>query len=361
MAQARRHILPFFIPHLGCPQQCIFCDQHKIAGSRGAPTAAEVASAIGALPEGVCPELAFYGGSFTALSPEQQIYYLAPARRAVQNGTISGIRVSTRPDCINPGTIRLLQEYGVGCVELGVQSMCEAVLKRAKRGHGGGDSLEAVRLLKKAGFCTGVQLLPGLPGETESSAVLGARRILAEKPDLVRIYPAVVLAGTELGELYQREQYRPWSLEKAAKISLFIKLLAEEAGAQVIRMGLQPTEELGSQVLAGPYHPAFGELVLGLYNRCKVMQLLERAKMAVDLVSSGILYCPEREISAVLGQKRCNLTYYQEIWPNLRVKSEKGMQTGSLRLKAGGREWGLLDEEFRRCWRRSRLLQIADS
>lgn len=360
MARARRHILPFFIPHLGCPQQCVFCDQHKIAGRLRPPTAAELKTALAGLPEGLQPELAFYGGSFTALERAQQVYYLEVARGAYERGKICGIRVSTRPDAVGEGALALLREYGVGTVELGVQSMSDEVLARAKRGHRAADSLAAVRTLRGHGFCTGVQLMPGLPGETLASAAAGAERILAERPDLVRIYPTVVLQGTELGELYEQGEYAPLTLAEAVKISLYVKLAAEERGARVIRIGLQPTEALGEQVLAGPYHPAFGELVLGAYMRCKVMYLLtDIAGGAAD--NTGVLYCHNSEVSAVVGQKRQNMAYYQEAWPGLRVKATRDMidiNRGELRLEAGGRGWRLTEADFRQNWRRSPYLHI---
>lgn len=361
MARARRHILPFFIPHLGCPRQCVFCDQHKIAGRLAPPTAEELGAALAGLPEGLRPELAFYGGSFTALERSRQVYYLAVAREACEQGKICGIRVSTRPDAVGEEALALLREYGVGTVELGVQSMNDEVLERAKRGHRAADSLAAVRALRKWGFCVGVQLMPGLPGETFVSAAAGAERILAERPDLVRIYPTVVLQGTELGELYERGEYTPLTLAEAAKISLYVKLAAEEQGAKVIRVGLQPTEELGEQVLAGPYHPAFGELVLGAHMRCKVTCLLTDIAGGAADKTDGILYCHNGEVSAIVGQRRQNMAYYQEAWPGLRVKAAQDImdiKKGELRLEAGGRVWRLTEEDFRKNWRRSPYLRI---
>lgn len=237
MAQAKKHILPFFIPHLGCPQQCIFCDQHKIAG-QAAPTAGAVCQAILALPAAQRQdyELAFYGGSFTALPVERQEYYLEPVRQALTAGLLGAARISTRPDCLDEVVLARLRHFGVGTVELGVQSMDDEVLRLARRGHTAQQSLAAVRRLQRAGFVVGVQLMPGLPGETLASAWAGAQRVLAEQPQLLRIYPTVVLQGTALGRLWQQGEYQPLSLEQAAQITLAIKLLAEEQGTAVIRM-----------------------------------------------------------------------------------------------------------------------------
>lgn len=353
MAQAKKHILPFFIPHLGCPQQCVFCDQHRIAG-QAAPTAEAVWQAIAALPEDKRQdyELAFYGGSFTALPEERQIYYLEPVRRALAEGLLGGARISTRPDCLDAAVLARLRRFGVGTVELGVQSMNDEVLRQARRGHTAAQSLAAVRRLRQEGFVAGVQLMPGLLGETLASAWAGAQRILAEQPQLLRIYPTVVLQGTELGRIWRQGEYRPLSLEQAAQITLAIKLLAEEQGCTVIRMGLQPSPELAAAVLAGPYHPAFGELVQGLFWRLRVLaalrELPERAQAEALLVN-------RRHFSAVVGQKRQNWPYYAQLAPRLRLRElppERALPEDMLILQAGGAEHSQTEAEFRQGWRR---------
>ncbi len=348
MSEAKRHILPFFIPHLGCPNQCVFCDQHKIAGEASAPTPAAVAAALLRLdPDAaVKPEVAFYGGSFTALSQEVQRSYLAPAKQALEAGRIAGIRLSTRPDAVGEAELALLREYGVGTVELGVQSLSNEVLRRARRGHTAADALAAVQRLKDWGFVCGVQLMPGLPMETAASAVKGAARILAYKPDLLRIYPTVVVAGTELAAMYQAGEFQPLSIEDAAAISLDIKLLAEAAGTTVIRIGLQPTEELAREVLAGPYHPAFGALVQALGWRNKLLFALARLPQAAEC------FVNKRDIPALVGWRRQNLAYYPE---GLRLRGAE-LPAGALRLAApDGGVFLLTDAEFRA----ARLAELA--
>ncbi|MBQ3199967.1 MAG: radical SAM protein [Firmicutes bacterium] len=339
MSKTRRHILPFFIPHLGCPNQCIFCDQKKIAGCVQPPTGDDLTAVLQNLPPGAedKPELAFYGGSFTAIPTRQQLEYLQPAAKALQEGRISDIRLSTRPDAIDEPRLSLLRQFGVDTVELGVQSMTDGVLKAARRGHTAEDSLRAVRLLKKWGFVAGVQLMPGLPGETAASALLGAERILAEKPAMLRIYPTVVLKGTECEALYQSGSYQPLSLAEAVEISLQIKLLAEDLRVQVIRIGLQPTEELAAQVLAGPYHESFGALVQAFYWRQKLLFALRKLPLATEC------YLNRRDIAAAVGYQRQNLAYYP---PRLRLRGRE-MAAGSLLLKAAdGQEFCLSDTEF---------------
>ncbi len=343
MSQARRHILPFFIPHLGCPNQCVFCDQHKIAGQSLPPAPGEVAAALARLdPQAEHkPEVAFYGGSFTAIPRDSQISYLAAARQALDAGLISGIRLSTRPDAVAEPELALLKEYGVGTVELGVQSMTDDVLKLARRGHTAAESLAAVRRLQEWGFVCGVQLMPGLPGETAASAVQGAAQILALKPDLLRIYPTVVVAGTECERMFRAGEFQPLSLEEAARISLDIKLLAEAAGTTVIRIGLQPTEELAREVVAGPYHPAFGALVQGLFWRQKLLYALQKLPQAAEC------FVNKRDIAALVGYRRQNLAYYPA---GLRIRGAE-LAPGALRLRAAdGGEFMLTEAAFREFW-----------
>ncbi len=343
MSQAKRHILPFFIPHLGCPNQCIFCDQHKIAGQSLPPTPGEVAAALARLdPQAASkPEAAFYGGSFTAIPRDMQISYLAAAKQALDEGRISGIRLSTRPDAVDETELALLKSYGVGTVELGVQSMTDEVLRIARRGHTAADSIAAVKRLKARGFVCGVQLMPGLPGETAESAVQGAARILSLKPDLLRIYPTVVVAGTECERMYRAGEFQPLTLEEAARICLDIKLLAEAAGTQVIRIGLQPTEELAREVAAGPYHPAFGALVQGLCWREKLLYALHRLPQAAEC------FVNKRDIAPLVGYRRENLAYYPK---GLRIRG-KDLPPGALLLRAAdGGEFMLAEQAFREFW-----------
>lgn len=339
MSVAKRHILPFFIPHLGCPNQCIFCDQRRISGQRAQVLPQDLAAVLGGLPGDVQPELAFYGGSFTAIAADLQVAFLQVAKQALDAGKICGIRASTRPDAIDAEVVQRLEHFGVGAVELGVQSMTDGVLARAKRGHTAADAIKAVRLLKAAGFICGVQLMPGLPGETVESCLAGAARILAEKPDMLRIYPTVVVAGTDLADEFLAGRYQPLALADAVDISLKIKLLAESLGPKVIRTGLQPTEELTGEVLAGPYHPAFGFLVQAALWRQKLGWAL------ADMPDACECFVNKRDIAAVVGDKRGNMAHY----PAGFKLHGRDMQPGAVLLRnAAGRERLLTDEEFRR-------------
>lgn len=317
-------IVPFFISHQGCPHQCVFCDQRAITGRSGhLPTAAELVATIGEWRRSSgtsTVEVAFYGGSFTALSREIQEGLLSPLQPLLRSGEVSSIRVSTRPDVLDARIVRFLHDAGVRLVELGVQSMDDSVLARAGRGHLAAHTLEAFALLRSAGLRVGAQLMPGLPGEDPGGAIESLRRLLPLQPDLLRIYPAVVLKGTELAGLYHDGSYRPFSIEAAVRICKVMLQMAAMAGIRVIRVGLHPTDDLtsGSELLAGPYHPAFRQLAEGerwydlLTLQCDGFKRDEELDVSV---------APAR-ISDLLGQKRCNVSRIEALYP-LRLRSIK--------------------------------------
>ena len=260
-------IIPIFIPHSGCPYRCVFCNQWKITGHHGIPTGEDVADEIQQYLSSVTKprhwEVAFYGGSFTAIPVALQERLLKPAHEALQRGEIGAIRCSTRPDCITPAILDRLAAYGMTIVELGVQSMDDTVLQRAKRGHTAADVIEATTLLRARHFIVGHQLMPGLPGEDTASLQETTRMICRLKPDIARIYPVAVIDNTELADMYRQGTYTPLSICEGVRRSAYMKQAFLEAGIQVIRTGLQATRELddASQVLAGAYTPAMGELV----------------------------------------------------------------------------------------------------
>ncbi|MBP1764181.1 MAG: Radical domain protein [Firmicutes bacterium] len=260
------YIIPIFIPHYGCRHDCVFCNQRKITGMDavvGPEMVNEVLSRhISNITQPRRIEVAFYGGSFTAISKNLQRSLLQPVFQLLSNGVIHAIRVSTRPDAIDEEVIALLTEYGVLTVELGVQSMDAKVLEAAGRGHGVDEVVRAVNLLKSAGFSCGIQLMPGLPQEDWQSLILTAFRATRLNADFARIYPTVVIADTRLADMYLQGVYQPLSLEEAIRRAAFLKLMLQRQKIKVIRTGLQATEELSlpGVVLDGPYHPAFGEL-----------------------------------------------------------------------------------------------------
>ncbi len=301
-------IVPFFVSHQGCPHQCIFCDQVKIAGNGNIPSAAELLGRIAAYRAsggGRPVEVAFYGGTFTGLPESTITRLLQPLQPLLARGEIRTIRVSTRPDAVDPAIAGYLGRMGVGTVELGVQSMDDHVLALAGRGHTAGHTVEACRILKEAGLAVGMQLMPGLPGDTPEKALASLHRVLELRPGFLRIYPALVIDGTGLAALHAAGGFTPLSLDEAVclcKIMLHAALAAE---VPVIRIGLQATAEMDSPgtVLAGPYHPAFRQLV-----EAELFYDLLR-KLTADMPPAGkaTVRCSPERISDVTGQKRRNL------------------------------------------------------
>ncbi|AVX30602.1 Radical SAM superfamily protein [Carboxydocella thermautotrophica] len=301
---AKQHILPLFIPQLGCGQACSFCNQHTITG-RVKPLLPE--DLPGLLPAGPEPvELALYGGSFTALPLKVQVAWLESLQPWRQRGKISTIRLSTRPDAINLEQMLWLKSYGVTTVELGVQSLDDQVLARAGRRYRAADVITAILAGHVAGLKIGIQLLPGLPGETPQTAVAGARRLAAVAPDLVRIYPLVVLAGTPLARELEAGTFQPWDFALAVDTAARLKIIFQSRGIPVIRIGLQPGQDLvpGSSVLAGCYHPALGQIV---DSRIFLWLLESLLQQGVD--PNQPLFVNPRDFSNLRGQHGVNLCY----------------------------------------------------
>ena len=301
----KHRIIPLFIPHAGCPNQCVFCDQRKISGASTPVTPEEVSAAIEkSLPRaGMGCELAFYGGSFTAMDMEVQRGLLAAARPFVESGAVERIRLSTRPDAVSPVICAMLKAYGVSTVELGCQSMDEGVLKKSRRGHTSEDTKNAVACLKQYGFSVILQMMTGLPGDTGPQSAETAKQLIALQPDGVRIYPTVVLRGTELEAMMHMGDYTPQTVEEAVKLCAVLYAMFQERDIPVIRVGLNPTEDLsGGEAVAGAYHPALGELVLSELYRYRAEQVLQNAGPGSDV----ILEVHPSRVSVMVGQHRRN-------------------------------------------------------
>ena len=330
---ARNRILPIFVPHRGCPYQCVFCDQRTISGCRRPVTAADVTRLLTeALPlAGQGAEAAFYGGSFTAIPAEQQQELLDAVGPFLQTGAVASVRVSTRPDAITPEVLERLRRGGVRTVELGCQSMDDTVLKASGRGHGREVVAPAVALLRQYGFAVVLQMMTGLPEQIDESALETARALAALRPDGVRLYPTVVVRGTALAERYADGSYRPQSLEKATALGAKILELFLRSDIPVLRIGLQPSEELAQSVVAGPYHPALGELVKSRVYRNRAQALLETVKPGSDAV---LAVAPNR-VSLMTGQKRCNVHWLRQQYDlhSLRIVPEP-MEDWEIRLQS---------------------------
>ena len=260
-------VIPIFIPFGGCEHQCVFCNQDNITGESGMPSTSEVKETIElylSTWKGIGrKEVAFYGGSFTALKKEVQTEYLKTASVYVSDGRLDGIRFSTRPDCISEEIVDFVSSYGVDIIELGVQSMDDNVLKLSGRGHSGADVINASKIIKDKGITLGLQIMPGLPGDSREAIFETARTVASINPSFVRVYPTLVIRDTPLFKLYERGDYIPWSIEDMVEVCREIRDIFEAQDIKIIRMGLQPTEDLEETLVAGPYHPAFRDLVNG--------------------------------------------------------------------------------------------------
>lgn len=353
-------MIPFFIPHVGCPYVCTFCNQSRITGQSGISHLTPdyikktITDYVGKKRNDKFWEVAFYGGSFTAIHRDLQHTLLAPAYEMLQQDIIDGIRCSTRPDAVGDEAISLLQSYGVKTVELGVQSMNDGILVDAKRGHTAQEVVDAVARLKRREITVGVQLLPGLKGETWETILETAIDVVKLKPDFVRIYPVLVIENTELADQYRSGEYKPLSTEQAITYCAFLKEWFEEHNIEVIRTGLQSSEELdsGNSLIAGPYEPAMGELVINeQYKQCIEMCIDEHfsserclENQYTYLVSPSVnhyshkvecrnhtnntnklakhkilISYPRNLTSKVRGLKNRNILYFQEIYPQFSI------------------------------------------
>ena len=353
-------MIPFFIPHVGCPYVCTFCNQSRITGQSGISHLTPdyikqtITDYVGKKRNDKFWEVAFYGGSFTAIQRDLQHTLLAPAYEMLQQDIIDGIRCSTRPDAVGDEAISLLQSYGVKTVELGVQSMNDGILVDAKRGHTAQEVVDAVARLKQRGITVGVQLLPGLKGETWETILETAIAVVKLKPDFVRIYPVLVIENTELADQYRSGAYKPLSTEQAIIYCAFLKEWFEEHNIEVIRTGLQSSEELdsGNSLISGPYEPAMGELVVNEQykqriemcidehfssKRCLENQYTYHISPSVNHYSHKVecrthanntnklakhkilIFYPRNLTSKVRGLKNRNILYFQEIYPQFSI------------------------------------------
>jgi len=306
-------IIPVFIPHAGCPHQCVFCNQKTISGQKESGIDAarvqieKYATWTKPSPEN---ELAFYGGSFTALPTEFQELLLKLAVEYRTKGLIGKIRVSTRPDYIDEIVIALLKQYGVKTVELGAQSLDDRVLAKAERGHTGIQVAEAVNMLKKDGFIVGLQFMVGLPGQDWDSLRETLKQAITLKPDMARIYPLLVIRGTALAKSYAEGEYGPLTLDEAVEQTFYLYQGLTENGINVIRMGLQPDLELCQEgnILAGPFHPSFGELVKSYGYKIAIKKQIDA--LPVGKYEMTIVH-PANLASIIRGMHKANLTFWE--------------------------------------------------
>lgn len=322
----KRTNISVFIPHIGCPHRCSFCDQRSISGAAHAPSAEEVRELLDEqaphlVERNMQAEIAFFGGSFTAVPRDYMISLLECAAGAVRKypEAYCGIRCSTRPDCIDEEIIAILKSCGMTAVELGAQSMSDEVLQANERGHSAEDVRRASRLIRQGGISLGLQMMTGLYRDTEESVRLTCREFIALKPDTVRIYPTVILKHTRLGKLYESGEYRSFGFEQTVDLCAELLRDFESAGIRVIRMGLHASEEVEREMLGGVYHPAFREIVESrLFLNDMKRQLLPLEK------GNYMIYTDRRNISKAVGQKRGNIAALRELGYAVEIKPLDG-------------------------------------
>ena len=329
-SEMRKSNLPIFIPHRGCPHDCCFCNQRKITGVDTEITTDEIRTKIetflGTVEKNSSVEVAFFGGSFTGLNLETQEAFLKVASDFSEK--IEGIRISTRPDYINGGILDLLEKYNVTTIELGVQSSDNEVLTLNKRGHSFEDVVIASRLIKERGIALGHQMMLGMYGSTPEKDMKTVEDIIAQKPHCVRIYPVVTLKGTALERFYLDGEYEPYSVEMAARLAKTAVCAFRENGIDIIRVGLHSSEELekDDNVVAGPYHQAFGELVESLIYRDKIEEEIARKGLR-DCEFD--FYCERSDVSKAVGHKRMNNDYFREKYGiTIKVREKVGFDDG---------------------------------
>ena len=338
----RQYIIPIFVPHLGCPNDCIFCNQKSISGQQKMITKEDIIKTIEFYLENIKDknakkEVAFFGGSFTAIEPDKQEEYLQTAYEYIKQGKIDSIRVSTRPDYIDKAILKRLKKYKVETIELGVQSANDYILKRCNRGHSFEDVKKASKLIRWHGFKLGHQMMVGLPESTRIDEINTAKELIKLKPKMVRIYPVLVIKNTKLEREYNEGKYTPLTVTQAVETCKELVMMFNKKGIDIIRVGLQNTDEItdpnieGSEVVAGPYHPAFRQLVeSGLWYDTivtKIKQLNVKVKKVEAIVNP-------QDANNVIGHKKENIEKLKEMYAlDLIVKQNDEIKQGKIDLK----------------------------
>lgn len=319
--------ISIFVPHVGCPHKCSFCNQNSITGQTDIPRAEDVRAACEkALSSGIDKkntEIAFFGGSFTAVPRSYMLELLNAAKPYVDMG-FKGIRLSTRPDAITAEILDLLKEFGVTSIELGAQSMCEEVLIKNERGHTSQDVVNASTLIRSYGFTLGLQMMVGLYASTPELDVQTARRLISLCPDEVRIYPTVVLKGTRLGELYLSGEYKTYPIETAVELCSELLDMFENKGIRVIKLGLHSSCDVEKDLLGGIYHPAFREL-------CESFRFRKDMERLVGSSESCVISVKPKDMSKALGQHRQNIGFFKNKGITVKIVAD-GTQTVRIKL-----------------------------
>ena len=338
----KEYIIPIFVPHLGCPNNCTFCNQKRISGQTKMVTAKDVKETIEYYLKNFKDnhkyvEVAFFGGSFTAIEKEKQIELLEAAQEYIENKLVNSIRISTRPDCIDKEILKRMKKYHVKTIELGVQSTNNYILSKCKRGHTGEDVKKASKLIRRYGFILGHQMMVGLPESTKQDEVNTAKELIRLKPKIVRIYPVLVIKDTELADEYNRGEYTPLTVGQAVERCKEIVDLFNRNKINVIRIGLQNTEEISdpstekSSVVAGPYHPAFRQLVESSMWYEAIVAKIKKVNAKVKKVK---ILANDININNIIGHKKENIEKLKEIYDvDVVIERDEKIKPGKFKLE----------------------------
>ena len=345
----KKRIIPIFVPHRGCPHDCIFCNQKKITGVSTEVTSEEARNIIEeylpTIPKDANVEIAFFGGSFTAIDEKTQNELLSVAKEYVDKGLVSDIRMSTRPDCISVDILNRLKKYKSTIIELGVQSLDAKVLHDSARGHDIESVIKSVHLIKESGINLGLQMMVGLPSDTEEKCIETAKKFIELDPFCVRIYPTLVVRDTGLETLLNKGEYKPFTLEQCISIVKKLLVLFYVNNINVIRVGLQATEDiqLGKGIVDGPYHPAFRELVEGEMIKDYLHYLVIQNKT----VSNIEVKTNNKNISKVVGNKKSNKLFFKnELNINMKIKPENLEEDEFIIILDNNKEINIKSEEM---------------
>lgn len=350
----KQYIIPIFVPHLGCPNNCTFCNQKTISGQTKELKPEDVRKTVefylkSFKDKDKYTEIAFFGGSFTGIEMEKQEALLKVAYEFIKEKKVDSIRVSTRPDYIDNERLKLLKKYGVKTIELGVQSTNNYILNRCKRNHTFEDVKKASKLIRRKGFILGHQMMIGLPESTEIDEMRTAKDLAKLKPKIMRIYPVLVLRGTELEEEYKKGVYSPLSVEQAVERCKELCYFFAKKKINVIRIGLQTTDTISnmekndkSEVVAGPYHESFRQLVEASINYDTMIKKIKSFNMKVKEVE--ITTGPDN-INNVVGYKRENLNKLKEFYDvDSKVKQDLKLKNGKIEIKVSKVYKNFLDD-----------------
>ncbi len=322
--------IPVFVPHLGCPHDCVFCNQKKITGNEK-PFMTEDAKHI--IEEHLKTieknkdrfvEIAFFGGSFTAIDDDIFKKLCLLGKKYIDEKKVNALRCSTRPDLIDNEKLKFMKKCGFDTIELGVQSTDDTVLLKSGRGHTKEAVFDAAKKIKEENLKLGLQMMIGLPFDTEEKTLKTAKDIISLNPDCVRVYPTLTIEGTKLYSMYENKEYMPWELEKTVDVLSKVLSLFYENNINVVRVGLQTTDNINENTVIGPYHPSIREMAESIIYRNKIEKLTLNSNLTV--------FVNDKEISKAIGNKKSNILYFKEKYGiTIDIKGDKNIKKGDIK------------------------------